>query len=45
MLKRSESIEIKKDLNIQKLPGSIKTKWAMNYKFEMDRAILNALQI
>ena len=31
-------------MKIQNLPGSIKTKWAMNYKYEMDKAILNALQ-
>ena len=41
--KRNNNSEIINDLKIQKLPGNIKSKWAIDYKLEMDKLIQDTL--
>lgn len=43
MAQIEEKAQYLKQLEIEKLPGMVKSKWALNYKLKMDKAIEDAL--
>ena len=43
--KRMEHQEVLNQLTTEKLPGTVKTKWALGYRMQMDKAIEDALSI
>ena len=45
MAKRNEQQDVLDQLGKEKLPGPVKTKWALNYKLGMDKAIEDALDV
>lgn len=45
MAKRNEQQDLLDQLAKEKLPGSVKTKWALSFKLGMDKAIEDALSV
>ena len=45
IIKREEEMEFLNQLKKEMLPGMIKSKWALEYKLKMDKAIEDALQV
>lgn len=44
LAKRAEEQQVLDQLKTQKLPGQIKSKWALTYKLKMEQAILDAMK-
>lgn len=45
IIKREEEMEFLNQLKKEMLPGMIKSKWALEYKLKMDKAIEDALEV
>lgn len=45
MARHKERNEILSQLATEKLPGPVKSKWALNYKLGMDKAVEDALSV
>ena len=44
IIKREEEMEFLNSLKKEMLPGMVKSKWALEYKLKMDKAIEDALE-
>lgn len=44
MARRRQEQDLVDELNQEKLPGTVKTKWALGFKLNMDQAIEEALR-